>query len=599
MSILGGGLDLIHDWDGWPVALTMVGDAILMGLAAWLAYAPTDRSRWARALGLVGAIAMGAIAFWLVGCIPFSSLFAPRNDQLAWALALTGLVLVPIAARGSRGAAIGSMILLSLGWWTKQPAILASAAAIVWLILAAWRGENWRRSAAIIAGLTALGIASFGIVHLATDGWSTTFIIDMPADRARPTPLAQALHDLRASLAPAAVVAAGFWLAAVLGRDREVSPRHLLHKTVVDRRFQLAPVAGILVLFIVLDAPAAVWFRQAQGSVHNQFVGMAWALGLLAALGWSLAQRAGLRSSAAAAGIVIALFALTESPNVIRWMNRHWQVLIPPKEQRGVVFQQPPALVDYAQNHLVYHPIYPGIGASREADMYPGQDNVTSLTWSGRQPGALVRALLDRRFDIVYLFFRAGGTGRWEANYIWKLNQVIKAKYRQNHPSDRLPPGLLFADFAPLPFVSYSTKGPFVRRPGPDPAPWMAHCFGPFEIEGVSWRIVAGGGFWCRPGGVGDVLTLVRTPAPMSEIRADSYEAHEPGEIRISALHAGTAVVDVGGHRVTQPLSPRVPALIPVPAGSRGISIEVSAGSGARVDLSRLGARPCNSAAIL
>jgi hypothetical protein len=586
MSILGGGLDLIVDWDGWPVVLTIAADAALIGLAARLAYGPVGPSRLARASALLGALGMGGIAFWLVGFVPFNSLFAPRTDQLAWAFGLMGLAVLPAAAGGSRRAGIAAVVLVSLGWWTKQPAIAASVAAAVWLTLSAWRGvATWRTWAALVGAIVLVGLSSFGLVHLLTDGWSTIFVVDMPADRAELTSFSRSLHDLWACALPALIVAVAFWLASALGREGPDPLRRRLAGADGFLGAGALGIAGVLVVFVILDAPVAVWFRQAAGVAQNQFIGLVWALGLLAALGWKLAQQAGVRAAGAGAGIVLALFAFSESPGVTGWLHDEADVVVPAKAQQVVFFEEPPALLAYARDHLVYDPGYPGIGAEREADIYPGRDNVASLTWSGRQPGYLVRALLARRFDLVFPFDDVGGTGPWEANYLWKLNQVMKAKYQ---PSDRLPVGVTESRLVPLQFGLFLNSAPLVRRPGPDPAPWMAHCFGPFDIDGVSWRIAAGGGFWCRPGGRGNVLKLVRTPAPESEIRADEYEATSSGEILVMAAHPGQVTIEVGDRSVQRIVGPGTTLSVPVPAGSHGISIRVGAQTRARVDLGGL-----------
>ena len=72
-----------------------------------------------------------------------------------------------------------------------------------------------------------------------------------------------------------------------------------------------------------------------------------------------------------------------------------------------------------------------------------------------------MQALLDRRFDGVQLFPVAedaytSAYGKQEENYLWKLNEVIAARYVAE-------PGL--------------PKGVLGRRPGPEKAAWMRHCF--------------------------------------------------------------------------------------------------------------------------
>lgn len=584
MNILGGALDEVSAWDGWLMVLVILADAGLIALAAKLAYRRVDESLAATAAAAVGAAGMGGVAFWLVGFVPFNSLFVPRPDQLAWAFALAGLVVLPRAARGSIRAGVLCVALLSFGWWTKQPALLAPVAACAWLGVAALRRTVSMRAVASVAGaIVVVGVASFGIVGVLTDGWSTTFVVDMLGDRARPVSLGSSIHDLITSVAPAALVAAVLWITLLIGwRNPGSWSGESLARD--DRRTASLSVAGVLALFVLLDVPAAVFFRQAVGSTHNQFVGIAWALALLAALAWGLVQTARPPAFAAAGAVILALFAVSEIGPVARGLH-DLDVVVPKKGQRALVFKQPAALVAYARDHLVYHPGYAGIGVDRESDLYPDQFNVNGLNRSGRAAGHLERALLDRRFDLVYPFSGEGDAGPWEANYFWKLNQVIAAKYE---PSAALPEGLSAARAVPYPFESFVTGPPMVRRPGPDPAPWMDHCFAPFDIDGVSWRIGAGGGFWCRPGGRGSVLQLVGTPAPVSEIRADGYRAPSDGEIHVTAPVAGTVAAEIGDRALSVQVGPAKPLTIAVPAGAHGLRIRAGAASHARIDLGGL-----------
>jgi len=585
MSVLGGGLDLIKPWDGWLMVLTILADAGLVAVAAVLAYRRIEDSRAGGLAALAGAAGMGAIAFWLVGFVPFNTLYVPRPDQLAWAFALTGLVLVPAAANGSVRSGVAAVCLLSLGWWTKQPALVPAVAASVWLALASFRRTLPARTCVILIGtIVATGVLSFALVHLLTDGWSTTFVVDIPADRPQPVSLGTSIHDFVVAVAPAAVVAAALWIAAALGRDTPEAGGSLAPRPSSALRVGLVGIAGVLGIFVIVDTPASLFFRQAVGSTHNQFMGIAWALTLLAACGWNLVQRGRAPASVAAGAVVLALFAVSEISLLPRWLHK-LDVVVPAKEQRALVFNQPAALVDYARGHLVYHPGYAGIGADSEAEIYPDQFNVNGLNRAGGAAGYLERGLLGRRFDLVYPFSGNGDAGPWEANYFWKLNQVIAAKYE---PSDTLPSGLSAARIVASPFAPFVAGPPMLRRPGPDPAAWMDHCFAPFRLRGASWRIASGGGFWCRPGGQGDALRLIGTPAPVSEIRADAYTAPSAGTILVTAPAGGMVSAEIGDRSIRARIGPGRPAQLLVPEGAHGISIRVSASSHATVDLGRL-----------
>ncbi|HEY7121029.1 MAG TPA: hypothetical protein VH329_00590 [Solirubrobacterales bacterium] len=586
MSVAGGLLDLITVWDGWLLVLTILADVTLITLAAVLAYRRVDDSPIAAGIAIAGAIGMGAMGFWLVGFVPFNSLYAPRPDQLAWAFALTGLVLVPGAARGSAWAGVGAVAALSLGWWTKQPALVAPVAGSAWLALAALRRRISRRSCLVLIGsIVAVGVVSFGLAAVLTDGWSTAFTVDMPADRATPVSLGTSIHDLITSVAAAAVVAGALWIAALAGRPESgcsLTPSPDAAPGGIDR----LAIAEVLAVFIALDAPAALYFRQAVGSTHNQFVGIAWALALLAAVGWALARRARGWTPIATGAVIVAAFAVSELSPVSRWLH-DLDLVVPPKEQRAVVFPQPAALLSYSKDHLVYHPGYAGIGVDAEADLYPDEFNVNGLNRAGRSDGYLERALLERRFDLVYPFTSDGDAGPWEANYLWKLNQVIAAKYE---PAPDLPEGLTAARAVPYPFAPFVAGPPLVRRPGPDPAPWMSRCFAPFEIRGTDWTIGDGGGFWCRDAPA--ILDLRASPAAASEIRADGYNAPDPGTILIAVQRPGSLEAEVGDSRVSRSLDPRHPLRLLVPEGSHGIRLSVSTQSRARVDLGGLAEDP-------
>jgi hypothetical protein len=176
----------------------------------------------------------------------------------------------------------------------------------------------------------------------------------------------------------------------------------------------------------------------------------------------------------------------------------------------------------------------------------------------------LVRALLQRRFDTLAPFSfvefndeYASGFGKYEENYTWKLNEVIAGGYREE-PGLPLPPR-----DAPSPPHAYGAGEPeklelLGRRPGPDRAAWMSHCFGPFAAGGASFRIRRGGGFWCsfQPGH----LQFVRAPTPLSEV-VTTQPVRLEGTIAVSLEGRASDEVNLvleGGHatwmaRVTVP----------------------------------------------
>jgi hypothetical protein len=307
-----------------------------------------------------------------------------------------------------------------------------------------------------------------------------------------------------------------------------------------------ARFALVLSLFVVIDVPPSLYFIGASGAAHNVFVGIGWALGLLAAggLGWCATRPQAL---AAAAVGVLGLFVVSESAPLQRRLHDH-HVLVPPKSLRVLAYEEFPGLRAYAARRTVYHPVFTDLNAQRTGRVYQSFDNSVALLASGYQPGYLVGALLDRRFDVVYLLpedrrnERAAGTGKWEDNYLWKLNEVMRAKYQPLQP---VPQSLRAAQSVPAGVVAITSPGVLERRLGPDPAPWMKLCFGPFRLAGLSWRIARGGGFWCRAGVASDTMRLVRTRAAVSELRADTAVSAAGTSLRLRL--PGTGWVAVAG----------------------------------------------------
>ena len=171
-ALLIGGLDHLALWSGWGILVTMFAGLALAGLAALLAYRPTSDALTNRIAAALAAVGLGAIAWWLVAWVPFNFLYTARNDQLAWAFGLFGLVLMPYVANGSRRATVAALLLLSAAFWTKQPVVVAGGVAVLWLLLAAAAGATTPMGAAAaqIYGLHNAwgegGTDFSGIIHL-------------------------------------------------------------------------------------------------------------------------------------------------------------------------------------------------------------------------------------------------------------------------------------------------------------------------------------------------------------------------------------------------------------------------------------------------
>ncbi|MDX6697519.1 MAG: hypothetical protein QOE65_916 [Solirubrobacteraceae bacterium] len=527
-----GALDAVKLWRGWGLLLVLISEAGLMALAGALAFRPRERSRGELLAAATCAVGAAGLAFWLVAFVPFNFLFAQRVDNPSWALALGGLLLVPAAARGSNRAAVAAGLLLTLGFWTKQSAVFGAVAAVAYLALAALAGAtSWRRVAGFAGALAGLNVATFAALDLASGGWVWTMLVTMPNRHAVPVGFGDSARDLLRALAGvlallavvgAALAAAGGWRPSRLPRRRPSWP--------AGHDAQLALALGV---FVVVGLLPAIQFRRAEGAVHNQYLGIAWALCLLLALALGHARRRPLPAGAAALAVVAA-FAVSESARVQRRVSRDLSVQVPAKYLHARVAERPAALRDWARGRRVYHPVYTDVGVDRPADLYPGHDNVQQLLASGYQPGYLVRALLERRFDAVFLLQDSvrrevgAGTGRWEDNYTWKLDEVVRAKYDL---ASGMPRDVERARHVPSGLFPYDSPGLYVRRPGPDPAPWMARCFGPFHLGPATWEIRRGGGFWCRRGDGRSSVVMRRTRALQSELRTDQRAAWMEGEV--------------------------------------------------------------------
>ena len=347
-SLLLAGLDQIRLWTGWPVLVSLLAEGGLIALAARLAYRPAGSSPGERALGMAAAIGAGALAWWLVAFVPFNFLYAPRPEQLSWALAFLGLALIPRAADGSRVSLAGSVLLLSAACWTKQTTAVAPVAAFLALSLAAWAGRaSWRTTAAFAVGMVLLNGVAFAALAIATSGWATTFLLDMPGRHQR----AQALGTSVRQFGHSTVVAAAFvaWLAAALAVSRQTDgeqSRRLPGRAWLWPSSWGARFALVLSLFVVIDVPPSLYFIGASGAAHNVFVGIGWALGLLAAggLGWCATRPQAL---AAAAVGVLGLFVVSESAPLQRRLHDH-HVLVPPKSLRVLAYEEFPGLRAYA-----------------------------------------------------------------------------------------------------------------------------------------------------------------------------------------------------------------------------------------------------------
>ena len=309
-----------------------------------------------------------------------------------------------------------------------------------------------------------------------------------------------------------------------------------------------AQVASVLALFVILGILSQLYTRNKYGADDHYYIGIVWGLGLLAAAGYGLARprltAAAVSAAAVAALVLVSLVSPSTGGGV------YLPGLEPLGDEKGAreqtltlrmpgsglrpvkAWTEESAELDaYARRHSVYDPDNGGLNVRRDGTLYPEWDNWYGLVAAGVQPRYLIDALMERRFEAVKPFDPGrwsddftGRSGLLEENYFWKLDQVVRTHYEaSSHP--------------PVPDF-------LVRRPGPDPVPWMRDCFGPFRVADRSFRIDRGGGFWCQPSTEPGVLALRETPAPFSDVRTEQPVNSLEGTLEV-ALPRGTGAFEV------------------------------------------------------
>jgi hypothetical protein len=500
-------VDEVGVWNGWPVIVTIGATLGLALLVAWLAYSHTeDRTLWT----LAGAVGMGGAAVWLVTSAA-GVLYLGWSDELAWAFALGGLV-TGARAQTSRSAAALTVTLLTLAFWSKQTTVAASIAYAAWLIVLTVRRERTARfTVSLLLALLTANLAVLGILNLATHGWEWYFNFLLPTHQARVYGVHQFASDLLRVISVPALWALALCLAAFRSNRWRL-------------RGRLDSVCALLALFVVVGLPFAMYFRSKQGGEQNQYFGVIWALGAIAALAWGNSRRAA-RPGAADCVVVLGLLAAVFATG-FRAQRFDLRLL-----RLDYTYSIPTDLRALAHRGTLFDPFYTDLVPGA---VYPDVPNVSDLLASGEQPMGLVNALLDRRFEYVVTYASAlgpgmaysntyaAGYGAHEENYFWKLDRVIAAGYRT---APGLPPGAL------------------ERRAGSNRAAALASCFAPFDDAGQTWTIRRGGGFWCQTSP--DVMALGAVPVSTSELITDKA-LRASGSLRLTG-RPGADVLITGG----------------------------------------------------
>lgn len=499
--------DRLYLWNGWSLVVVIGASVSLAVLAARIAYTRTGPAPLV--VCVLGAAGIGGVAYWCVASVKLSLLDEGRADQMAWALALWGLIAVAdFGPRPSRRRVVIAALLLTAGLWTKQTTFGIAGLAVAWAIgLAAISALERKAVLLLVAVICGVNLALLVVLNILTHGWEFYFNFEEATRQSNEWSYGGNIIKGLQSSALAIGFVAVTWLAVAVtvalrrlrrsARSRSFTALARLRKLLVAEE-PTGRRALLLGLYIALGFPLAAYIMRKQGTETNQMIGVVWALGLLAAAGWHVAQRQAY--AAAAAGVCVASFFALTQLGPIQEVAANASVDIPALEHSEQWLTVPAELRSWASDHTLYMPLFSDLNVPQGGPLYTNYYNFADLLSAGNQPLHLVHALLDRRFDGVEPIGLEGeaytsANGKWEENYLWKLDEVIAARYA---PEPGLPQGVLG------------------RRPGPEKEAWMRHCFGPFAAGGSHFRIHRGGGFWCSFSP--DRLQLVRTPAPLSEV---------------------------------------------------------------------------------
>lgn len=537
--------DRVYFWEGWTLLLVLASGAacaLLIGMAALTQRRARDWTEVAAAVGV------GGVAWSLVYSLHTNSLYEGRPDQVAWAFALLGLILFRRALQTGGAALLLAPLAFTLAFWTKQSAGVAVAAAFVCSVW--WIGQrrvSARRAGAMAALFVAANASIAAALEITSRGWERYMHFELPQAYARPTTFVAALAEFAShawiALTLAAAVSAITLVPGRRARARASEPSLLL----------------LAATFTVLAVASGAWFRQLFGSEDNQFIAAVWGLGLIVADRWAHADRTAFTTAAVPVAMLVATLSVPRD-------------FVPVAEIRTV----PADVRDFASRHSVYHPQFSDLSVDSRRTVYPHVQAVQDLLWGGRQPGQLIRLLLRRRIEYVYpsyAFYESDG-GRYEENFFWKLNQVVHLKYRED-PATPILPGEILLQHA------------WRRRLGPDPAPWVNRCFGPFRLAGVRWDIRRGGGLWCRDASP-NVIAMRGTPVARTELRTASDVDSATGVVRVRLPRgSGSWRLQIGAWQVGGARSGQFRVRTP-PGVDGPLSIWTTKGSNARFDLTGL-----------
>ncbi|HEX5922442.1 MAG TPA: hypothetical protein VFY45_01330 [Baekduia sp.] len=554
-TALLAGLMHIHLWSGWGPVVHTLAQVALAGIVASVAYR-RDSVPSAKALRVLEAIAFGLVAGWLISSNPSLGPNGAGPDLVAWALGLGGILLVQRGLNGSRRALIWSIVLLSAAFWSKQPALAAAMAATCWAVLAAVLGvTTWRRAAGFIAALAAVNLVVFGALMVATHGWLFFYMYELGSRHNWGTRsywwiIERAWPWFRLELAFAAVLLVPGAIGWARGR-RVAAPRRL-RSLAAD---QDAQTFAILLIFLVIATTMETFFQRKQGADLEHLLGPLWALMLMAALAWRCAGRTA-RTRFGAGLLLGGLAFLGLGTGGPANTGLRLPELVTVEHYR--TWPQPLEVLS-SHGYSVLEQRFGDAGV--QDGIVPPNYSTCDMTAAGLPVTGLERELAERRWLVVVPIGTLGGYcsgyGKWEERYFWKINRLIAVGYQIG---SQLPYPLL------------------VRQAGPavdGRLQELLHCFAPYRLAGVLFRIGHGGGFWCQATWTTPRLRLGDIPSPRSQLLTDGTVTSLEGSLVITMpKRAGS--VEIG---VTKPARDRVLARFDAGAPGAPNGMVVTAGA--------------------
>jgi hypothetical protein len=305
---------------------------------------------------------------------------------------------------------------------------------------------SWRAWRGFVGGLAIVNVGLLvGLLAITRgDAWFTLFEI---AARKHSDPAILPYLSELARLLAIPALAAG--LVVVLGwRDQ---PK-------LSSTSFTSALSALVGAYLLVDLIPVFIARRQQGAAVNGYIGIMWALGFVLAL----AHREARSRRALTAGVVVyTCIALIAFVPPLRTGVSRPEVVTPTAIPLRTIRSINPAIVAYAQSHLVYETGLGAVSPRATDEVWPHETNLFDVLAAGEPADYFVDALVERRFDAVTPFGGGGryvaAAGRTSIEYVPALDALIRAGYA---------PG---ENGAPPPLLG--------RRPGQMDLSWARACF--------------------------------------------------------------------------------------------------------------------------